>query len=54
MGDRVRTRGSRMAGRVLQVCSVVVASVDRQYGIEVCCFDLGGVPAPLVCCGYAM
>ena len=46
MGDRMEKRESRMAGRVLQVCSEVVASVDQQYVIEGCCFGLDGVPAP--------
>ena len=46
VGDRMRMRESRMAGRVLQVCSEVVANVGQQYGIEVCCFGLDGVPTP--------
>jgi len=46
VGDRMKMRESRMAGRVLQVCSEVVANVGQQYGIEVCCFGLDGVPAP--------
>ena len=46
VGDRMKMRESRMAGRVLQVCSEVVANVGGQYGIEVCCFGLDGVPAP--------
>ena len=46
MSDRMEKRESRMACRVLQVCSEVVASVGQQYGIEVCCYGLDGVPAP--------
>ena len=54
MTDRKGTKESRVSVGEPQVCFGIVASVDVQYGIEVCCFGLVGAPASFVLCGCSM
>ena len=54
MTDREGTKESRVSGGEPQVCFGIVARVDVQYGIEVCCFGLVGAPASFVLCGCSM
>ena len=48
MTDSKGTKESRVSAGGPQVCFGIVASVDVQYGIEVCCFGLVDAPASFV------